>query len=141
MRHYTVGHVVYHSGGWGEGVVERFHGGGQEVTVRFATGRAQDFPLDTVLDRFKPLDDDDLRAMRLIAMDELQRLAAEQPSVLIRKAAKIYRRTITSTQVKAELTPSVVPTKKWASFWKRAKGLLSEHLRAFTVMAGSCTST
>lgn len=121
LRRYTKGHVVYHSAGWGEGVVLDFLADRSEITVQFASGRREDFPVDTVLDRFKPLDAEDLRAMKLLAMDELKRLAAEQPSRLIQIAARLYRGTITSQQLKTELVPNVVEEKGWASFWKRAK--------------------
>jgi len=118
---YTPGHVVYHRSGWGEGTVEGFDVESGEVTVRFATGRVQDFPFTTVLDSFKPLPKGDLRAMRLQQPDELERLANDDPSALIRLAANLYRGRINSTEVKKELSPSVIPTKKWAAFWKRAK--------------------
>ncbi|MEY4674517.1 MAG: transcription elongation factor GreA [Planctomycetota bacterium] len=121
MRRYTKGHVVYHQAGWGEGVVEEFHADRSEVTVRFANGRREDFPLDTVVQRFKSLPADDLRAMKLLSLAELQRLAAEDPSALIRITAKLYRGTINSAQVKQELSPSVIADKEWTSFWKRAK--------------------
>lgn len=118
---YTPGHAVYHRSGWGEGTVERFRGDVNELTVKFADGRVQDFPLDTVLDSFKALPADDLRSMRLLRSEELERLTQEEPSALIRIAAALYRGRITSTEVKKELCPSVVPTKKWTSFWKTAK--------------------
>lgn len=121
LLRYTAGHVVYHRGGWGEGVVERIDPERGEVGVRFASGRTMELPIDTVLDSFKPLDHDDLRTMRLVALDELRRLAEEKPSELIRKAAKMMRGRITSAQLKDALSPSIVPTSKWASFWKRAR--------------------
>ena len=121
LRQLTKGHVVYHPAGWGEATVEEFHADRKELTIQFANGRRDDFPLDTIIDSFKPLAPDDLRAMKLQQMDELKRLAKEEPAVLIRLAAKLYRGTIQSPKVKAELTPDVIPDKSWASFWKRAK--------------------
>lgn len=121
LRRYTQGYVVYHSAGWGEGCVEEFAPDTQEVTVRFATGRREAFPLDTLLSRFKSLDPNDLRAMKLLQMDKLREEAEKLPNALIRRCAALYRGTITSAQVKSELSPSVVAEKEWASFWKRAK--------------------
>jgi len=118
---YTTGNVIYHRGGWGEGVVERVSPDRAELAVRFATGRTMELPLETALDSFKPLDPDDLRAMRLVDLEGLRRLAETAPSQLIRKAAKVMRGRITSTQLKEALSPSVVPTSKWATFWKRAR--------------------
>lgn len=125
LRRFTVGHVVYHPAGWGEGLVEEFNSHREEVGIRFVSGRTEVFPLNTVLEKFRALADDDLRAMRMIAQPELERMVAEDPSALIRKAARVLRGRITSPQVKAELSPSIVPAKKWAAFWKRAKGAAS----------------
>lgn len=121
LRRYTTGHVVYHQAGWGEGVVTAFHATRKEIEVAFASGRREEFPLDTVIARFKPLDADDLRSMKLQQLPELKRLAEQEPATLIRITAKLYRGTISSTQLKAELSPAIVEDKNWASFWKRAK--------------------
>ncbi len=121
VRHYTVGNVLYHRAGWGEGVIEDFDSTNRELTVRFANGRSQEFPLSSALDSLRPLPADDLRSMRLQAKEQLEELAANEPAVLIRKAVQLYRGQATSTQVKSELSPSVIPQKKWATFWKKAK--------------------
>ncbi|MEO6593457.1 MAG: GreA/GreB family elongation factor [Planctomycetota bacterium] len=121
LRRFTKGYVVYHGAGWGEGTVEEFAAATQEVTVKFATGRREPFPLDTLLTSFKPLDAQDLRAMKLQQMDKLREEAEREPAALVRRAAALYRGTITSLQVKSELSPAIVDKKEWTSFWKRAK--------------------
>lgn len=126
LRRFTKGFVLYHAAGWGEGVVEAFHADRSEVTVKFATGRREDFPLDTVIDRFKPLASDDLRTMKLLNMDELRRLAEQSPGTLITTVARLYRGTANSSQVKHELVPAIMPEKEWSSFWKRAKTAASK---------------
>jgi len=80
LRRYTRGYVVYHSAGWGEGCIEEFSAASQEVTVAFATGRRESFPLDTLLSRFKALDANDLRAMKLLQKDKLREEAERDPS-------------------------------------------------------------
>ncbi len=120
-RRYTVGNVVYHRSGWDEGLIERFDVARGEVTVRFASGRTMELPLASVYESMTPLDDDDLRAMRLKSLDELQKLAAEKPSALVRKAAKILRGRVSGTELKEMLVPTVIPEKSWAGFWKRAR--------------------
>jgi transcription elongation factor GreA len=121
MRRYTKGHVVYHRAGWGAGVVEDFDAGREEISIRFGNGRVQEIPLTTAFDSMTPLAEDDLRSMLLIAKDELTRLSEEAPSILIRKAATVYRGTVSTAELKGMLCPDVVPTKKWTSFWKKAK--------------------
>lgn len=121
LRRYTRGYVVYHPAGWGEGTIEGFDSATQEITVHFSTGRRSPFPLDTLLDSFKSLDHDDLRAMKLQRMDQLHEEAKNEPNGLIRRTAILYRGTITSTQLKKELAGSVIETKKWPTWWKSAK--------------------
>jgi transcription elongation factor GreA len=121
LRRFTRGHVVNHPAGWGEGAIEDFHAATQEVTVLFASGRREAFPLDTLLSRFKPLDAQDLRAMKLQRMEALRSEADKAPAALIRRAAALYRGTITSQELKKELVPAIVADKDWANFWKRAK--------------------
>jgi transcription elongation GreA/GreB family factor len=121
LRRFTRGHVVYHAAGWGEGAIEDFAAATQEITVHFATGRREAFPLETVLSRFKPLDANDLRTMKMQRMDALKTEAEKDPSALIRRAAALYRGTITSSQLKHELVPAIVSEREWTSFWKRAK--------------------
>ena len=121
LRRFTAGFVVYHPAGWGEGTVVDFDAATEEVTVRFASGRQSAFPFDTMLTSFKALDHDDLRAMKLQRMADLQREAEQDPSGLIRRAAALYRGTITSQQLKNELAETVVEPRQWAAWWKRAK--------------------
>ncbi|MEM7203472.1 MAG: GreA/GreB family elongation factor [Planctomycetota bacterium] len=121
MRRYTKGHVVYHRAGWGEGLVEQFDAARRELRIQFNSGATQEVPLTTAIDSMTPLAEDDYRAMLLTQKAELERLAAEDPSVLIRKVAKIYRGRVSSSEFKSNLTPALIPTKKWASFWKKAK--------------------
>ena len=121
MRHYTVGNVLYHRAGWGEGMIERFDSDRRELEVRFASGRQQEFPLTSALDSLRPLPPEDLRAMRLREPEELERLAKEEPATLIRKTVQVMRGRATSAQVKSVLVPDIVAQKKWATFWKKAK--------------------
>ncbi len=121
LRRFTKGHVVYHAAGWGEGVVLEFQAEQGELSVQFASGRKESFPIDTVIDRFKPLDPEDLRAMKLLRMADLKTYAEKDPSRLIRIVAKLYRGTVSSQQLKNELIPSVIEEKAWAGYWKRAK--------------------
>jgi hypothetical protein len=125
LRCYTEGNVIYHRGGWGEGLVEKFDATREEVVIKFASGRMAELPLASVLDSFKPLDPDDFRTMRMVALPELKRLAQSQPGALIQKVARLFRGRVTSAQLKEVLCPQVVLTKDWNAFWKRAKSAAS----------------
>lgn len=121
FRQFTVGHVLYHRAGWGEGLVTEFRAETCEIVIDFVNGRERDMPLQAAIESLQTLPADDLRSMRILRAEELERLTKEEPSVLIRKAAKIFRGKITSTKVKELLTPSIIPAKKWNTFWKKAK--------------------
>ena len=121
VRRYDAGNAIYHRSGWGEGVVEEFRADTKDIIVRFASGRTTDFPLSTALETFTPLDADDLRSMRMQQLEELQRMAEEEPASLIRKTAKMMRGRVNSVELKAELMPTVIASSKWAGWWKKAK--------------------
>lgn len=137
VQRYTEGHVIYHRAGWGPGLVEAFLPHNQELRIRFINGRSLEVPVTTALDSMTPLAKDDLRSMLLTSQDELLRMTAEEPAALIRKAAKIYRNRVTSSEVKSLLSPAVVPAKKWATFWKRAKAAAA--LDPYLQVEGSTT--
>ncbi|MCB9870332.1 MAG: GreA/GreB family elongation factor [Planctomycetes bacterium] len=120
-RQFTEGHVLFHRGGWGEGLVKEFRPETDEVVIDFVKGRAREMPLQAAIESLSPLAPDDLRAMQILQMDQLQHMMEHDPTRLIQLAARLFRGKITSTKLKEVLCPSVVPTKKWAGYWKRAK--------------------
>ncbi|MGE0144776.1 MAG: GreA/GreB family elongation factor [Planctomycetota bacterium] len=119
-RRFTPGYVVYHRAGWGEGVIEELDTESRQIRIHFAGGSIKTLPFQSALDSLRPLDRDDLRTMRLTRRDDLLELCESQPAVVIRMAAKVYRGTINSTQLKTELI-ELVTEKKWGNWWKRAK--------------------
>jgi transcription elongation factor GreA len=119
-RRFTPGHVVYHRAGWGEGVVEELDAAARTVRIRFVSGGTKELPLKSALESLRPLERDDLRTMRLTRVDDLAKLAEEDPASVIRMAARMYRGTINSLQLKTELVGTITE-KKWAGWWKRAK--------------------
>ena len=120
-RRYTQGNVLFHRAGWNEGLVEEFRPDTREIVIRFISGRLQEIPITAAVESMVPLDPGDLRAMRILDQEELERLAKEDPSALIRKAAQVSRGRITSTKLKEALSPSIIQKSKWAAYWKRAK--------------------
>ncbi|MBK8977708.1 MAG: GreA/GreB family elongation factor [Planctomycetes bacterium] len=120
-RRMTPGNVVNHRAGWGEGIVRELDPHGRTLRVEFADGAEREFPLAKAVDTLRPLAPDDIRAMRLLDPAGLDRIAQDDPSRLIRMAASVFRGSISSTQLKGEVCPSVVPQKSWNAWWKRAK--------------------
>jgi transcription elongation factor GreA len=115
------GKVVYHRNGWGEGLVQELDLDKLEIHVAFSTGKTVNLPLQSAEDSLTPLARNDLRAMKLLARDELVELCKQDPANVIRMAARLYRNKITGQQLKEMLVPSVLTTAQWNSFWKSAK--------------------
>ena len=121
FRRFTEGHVLYHRAGWGEGLVTEFRQASNEIVIDFVNSRAREMPLQAAIESLTPLDDEDLRSMRVLKKETLEDIAKNEPSLLIRKVAQIFRGKVTSSKVKETLSPSVIPTKSWNSYWKKAK--------------------
>ncbi|MEZ5987717.1 MAG: GreA/GreB family elongation factor [Planctomycetota bacterium] len=118
---YLPGRPVYHSSGWGSGMITDLDEDEDEVEIEFATGRSHRVPWQTAVDTYAALDPEDLRALLMTDLAGLQAMAKEQPVELLRKALRLYRGKATSTQIKEALCDKVVPAKSWATFWKKAK--------------------
>ena len=87
FRQFTEGHVLYLRAGWGEGLVTEFRADTCEIVIDFVSGREREMPLQAAIESLQTLPADDLRSMRILRGEELERLTKEEPSVLIRKAA------------------------------------------------------
>jgi transcription elongation GreA/GreB family factor len=118
---YLPGKPVYHSSGWGEGVIGEIDEDEDEVTIRFNSGREHVVPWQTAVDSFTPLAMDDLRAMQMMDPDGLQQIAKDNPVEIVRKVLRLHRGKATSLQIKDMLADKVVPTRSWATWWKKAK--------------------
>ncbi len=118
---YLPGKPVYHSSGWGEGVIGEIDEDEDEVTIRFSNGREHLVPWQTALDSFTPLAMDDLRAMQMMDPDGLQQMAKDNPVEIVRKVLRLHRGKASSLQIKEMLTDKVVATRSWATWWKKAK--------------------
>ena len=118
---YLPGKPVFHSSGWGEGIIEEIDEDEDEVTIRFSNGRDHIVPWQTAVDSFTPLAMDDLRAMQMMDPEGLQEIAKDNPVEIVRKVLRLHRGKATSLQIKDMLVEKVVPTRSWATWWKKAK--------------------
>lgn len=124
---FTPGRAVEHRSGWGAGSIGDLDVESDEVQIAFASGRQHTVPWQTAMDTMNQLAPEDLRAMRLQDDKEaLFEFAKAQPTVVLRRAMRIYRGKATSTQIKEQLHESIVPAKSWTSWWKKAKAAAVE---------------
>ncbi len=118
---YLPGRVLMHRSGWGEGLVESLDAERGELEIRFANGPVRQIPWQTALETMSPLPDWDLRAMRMTDPEGLAALVAQEPLTVLRRCVRSLRGRASSTQIKEFLIGRIVPEKKWASFWRKAK--------------------
>jgi len=115
------GRVVYHRTGWGEGLITGHDLAAEEFSVRFRDGLERSMPFTTGLDVLTVLRDDDLRARLLTDVEGLQREAEASPELLVRSVARLTKGRATAKDIKAALEGSVIPSRSWASWWRKAK--------------------
>lgn len=121
------GRVVFHRSGWGEGLVTSVDVPKQSFTVRFRQdGMSRDMPFTSGLDVLSPLDPGDLRARILTDLEGLQAEAKETPSTLVQAVARLAKNRATAKEVKEWLCGTVVETKSWTSWWRKAKAAAIE---------------
>lgn len=116
------GGVVYHSTGWGEGVVTSIDPGQESLEVRFESdGRVRSMPFRTALDVLCVLDSDDLRARLLTDLEALKQDAQDDPAILIRAVARLHKNRAGAREIKQWLAGKVIANSAWASWWRKAK--------------------
>ncbi|MEQ8768633.1 MAG: GreA/GreB family elongation factor [Planctomycetota bacterium] len=121
LKGFSPGSVVYHRNRGTVGQVVRFIPSEGDIEVDFEKGASTIFPLENADDVLQPLPDEDLRTMRIQNLEATQDLARKSPGVIIRKVAQLYRGRATAPQVKETLNGTIIPTKEWAGWWKKAK--------------------
>lgn len=117
------GRLVYHPGGWGTGEVMEIHTDPPEISVRFANGRRDKFPLSAASDIFDPLPEEDLRAQFFRDADLLKKKLREEPlevlkSVLVRHGGKA-----SVAGIKNALCQVGVDGSGWTAWWRKARKL------------------
>ncbi len=117
------GRLVFHPGGWGTGAVTAIHSDPEEISVLFASGRKDRFPLSAASDIFDPLPEEDLRAQFFRDADALKKKLREEPlevlkSVLVRHGGKA-----SVAGIKNALCQVGVDGSGWTAWWRKTRKL------------------
>jgi transcription elongation GreA/GreB family factor len=117
------GRLVFHPGGWGTGEVTDIHSDPEEISVRFASGRKDRFPLSAASDIFDPLPEEDLRAQFFRDPDALKKKLREDPldalkSVLVRHGGKA-----SVAGIKNALCQVGIDGSAWTAWWRKSRKL------------------
>ncbi len=117
------GLAVYHAKGWGIGKVDGVDLTALEVRVRFASGRADAFPMQTAVDIFTVLKPDDPRSMVVLDPDGLKRMIKQEPLDLLRAVVRRHGGQVTHAQLKITMGLLGVDGPGFTAFWRRARKL------------------
>ncbi len=117
------GKLVYHSGGWGVGEVTEIRHELWELTVTFAGGRRDRFPLSAALEIFEPLPEDDLRAQHFRNPDAMRKRLREDPLVMLRAVVERHNGRASNMAIKNALMQVGIEGSSWTGWWRKARKL------------------
>jgi transcription elongation factor GreA len=137
MRGYTVGSVVFHAAGWGCGEVVELNSVELEVSVAFATGRKDRFPLRTAVEIFERLPETDLRVQALRDPEGLKKRIKNEPLEILRSVLLRYDGKASTPAIKNALMHIGVDGSAWTNWWRKAR-LAAENSEWFRV-SGNAT--
>lgn len=123
---FEVDRFVYHPTSWGAGKILRISPSTGNMTVDFERNLGHSMPISGAASLLETLDANDFRAMRFAQLDELKRLASEDPAALFESLLKVRRGRATTKQVKLDLQDTVIPSSQWSRWWPTAKRALRD---------------
>ena len=121
MRSYKPGVVVFHASGWGVGEVKEVSNATMEITVHFASGKKDRFPLRTAVEIFERLPATDLRAQRLLDPQGLEKRLKEQPLEILKAVLLRYGGKASNMTIRNALAQIGVDGTKWSNWWKKTR--------------------
>lgn len=117
------GRLVYHPGGWGTGEVTELHADTQEISVRFANGRRDRFPLAAASDIFDPLPEEDLRAQHFRDPELLKKKLRDDPLDVLKSVLARHGGKASVAGIKNALCQVGVDGSGWTAWWRKARKL------------------
>jgi transcription elongation factor GreA len=122
---YPIGRHVYHAAGWGVGRVVDVDKRTGDLTIDFEKKKGHILPIDSAQKFLQRLPDDHIWSLKYSSADRLKLMIEQTPGDLVKAVVRSRPdRKANITQVKQELSPSLMPEKQWSKFWARAKAEL-----------------
>jgi len=115
--------LVYHPGGWGTGEVTELHADTLEISVTFASGRRDRFPLAAASDIFDPLPEEDLRAQFFRDADLLKKKLREDPLDVLKSVVVRHGGKASVAGIKNALCQVGIEGSGWTAWWRKARKL------------------
>ena len=126
LSHISKGKFVFHTAGWGVGVIVDFSLIREQLTLEFdyVAGK-KDLSFATAFKTLIPIPDDHFLAQRFGNPDELEKSAKNAPVEVVR----ILLRDLgpkTAGEIKDELCELVIPADEWTKWWQNARAKIKK---------------
>ncbi len=115
------GRVIHHAAGWGLGKIESLDLAARAVSVRFTSGRADRFPLQSAVDIFEFLEPDDLRCLVVHDPSALDRMLRESPLEVLRWVVQRNAGKASQAAIKLAMGTLGVDGSRFTNWWRRAQ--------------------
>lgn len=121
LSHINKGKFVFHTAGWGVGMVVDYSLTREQLVLEFdyVAGK-KDLSFDTAFKTLIPLPEDHFLAQRFGNPDALEKKAKEDPVHVIRILLQDLGPK-TAGEIKDELCDLVIPAKEWTKWWQSAR--------------------
>ena len=111
---------------WGFGRVKSFDTTLDQIVVSFSHNPSHSMQLAYAAESLAPVGNDHIEARKIIDIDGLKRLAAEDSVGLLRIVLLGHNRSATAERIEATLSGSVIPAEQWKKWWEHARKLLKK---------------
>ncbi len=106
---------------WGAGKILSWDLAGGKIVIDFEKSRNQEMGLKFAIQKTEVLSPDHFSAQKLQAMDELERLATEDPVELVKRTLTSHGGSMKLDALERELSGSVIAAEKYKKWWEGAK--------------------
>lgn len=126
LNHLKKGNFVYHNAGWGAGEIMDVSFIREEVSLELenVVGK-KDLSFKNAFKTLKPIAKDHFLAMRFGNPDELEKIAKEDSSFVVKKLLKDLGPK-TASEIKDELCDIIILEEEWSKWWSNARSKLKK---------------
>ncbi len=127
LSHIAKGKFVFHTAGWGVGVVVEYSLIREQICLEFdyVAGK-KEMSFDTACKTLIPIPDDHFLAQRFGDPDALEKKARENPSLVIEMLLRDLGKK-TAAEIKDELCDLVIPSEEWTKWWQGARSKIKKN--------------
>jgi transcription elongation GreA/GreB family factor/arginine repressor len=111
---------------WGFGRVKSFDTTLGQIVVSFAHNPSHTMQLAYAAGSLTPVSNEHVEVRKMIDLDGLKRLAADDPIALLRLVLLGLNRSATADRIEATLSGSVVPADHWKKWWENTRKSLKK---------------